>query len=183
MNGPDQLLEATTALFRAPLWRLAPDHRYGLYAVEHPAAAGVMLPAGRGDRWLYAVMSKPGERLAQDLTETAMARSDLGGRIAHIWVPSDEGRASTLDLVGPGLTLFHGSTGQTVAGGDGAQRPCAARQRPSRRVSRRGRAAARGRAVSTSSRARTAVATSARSICARNGSWRESGSSARSACS
>lgn len=108
MNGPDQLLEATTALFRAPLWRLAPDHRYGLYAVEHPAAAGVMLPAGRGDRWLYAVMSKPGERLAQDLTETAMARSDLGGRIAHIWVPSDEGRASTLDLVGPGLTLFTG---------------------------------------------------------------------------
>jgi putative polyketide hydroxylase len=33
---------------------------------------------------------------------------DLGGRIAHIWVPSGAGRVSTLDLLGPGLTLFTG---------------------------------------------------------------------------
>jgi putative polyketide hydroxylase len=33
---------------------------------------------------------------------------DLGGRIPHVWVHSDEGRASTLDLLGPGLTLFTG---------------------------------------------------------------------------
>jgi putative polyketide hydroxylase len=33
---------------------------------------------------------------------------DLGGRIAHVWVRTDEGRASTLDLLGPGLTLFAG---------------------------------------------------------------------------
>jgi putative polyketide hydroxylase len=33
---------------------------------------------------------------------------DLGGRIPHAWVPSDEGRVSTLDLLTPGLTLFTG---------------------------------------------------------------------------
>ena len=31
---------------------------------------------------------------------------DLGGRIPHAWVPAAGGRASTLDLLGPGLTLF-----------------------------------------------------------------------------
>ena len=33
---------------------------------------------------------------------------DLGGRIPHVWVQSDEGRVSTLDLLSPGLTLFTG---------------------------------------------------------------------------
>jgi 2-polyprenyl-6-methoxyphenol hydroxylase-like FAD-dependent oxidoreductase len=33
---------------------------------------------------------------------------DLGGRIPHVWVHSDRGRVSTLDLLGPGLTLFTG---------------------------------------------------------------------------
>jgi putative polyketide hydroxylase len=31
---------------------------------------------------------------------------DLGGRIAHLWVQTEDGRMSTLDLVGDGLTLF-----------------------------------------------------------------------------
>jgi putative polyketide hydroxylase len=31
---------------------------------------------------------------------------DLGGRIAHLWVETERGRVSTLDLVGDGLTLF-----------------------------------------------------------------------------
>jgi hypothetical protein len=33
---------------------------------------------------------------------------DLGGRIAHAWVPTASGRVSTLDLLGPGWTLFTG---------------------------------------------------------------------------
>jgi putative polyketide hydroxylase len=33
---------------------------------------------------------------------------DLGGRIAHVWVHCHQGRVSTLDLLGPGLTLFTG---------------------------------------------------------------------------
>ena len=33
---------------------------------------------------------------------------DLGGRIAHLWVETERGRVSTLDLLGDGLTLFTG---------------------------------------------------------------------------
>jgi putative polyketide hydroxylase len=33
---------------------------------------------------------------------------DLGGRIPHVWVRSEEGRTSTLDLLSTGLTLFTG---------------------------------------------------------------------------
>jgi putative polyketide hydroxylase len=33
---------------------------------------------------------------------------DLGGRIAHLWVETEDGRISTLDLVSDGLTLFIG---------------------------------------------------------------------------
>ena len=35
-------------------------------------------------------------------------RADLGGRIAHAWLPGETGRTSTLDLLGDGLTLFTG---------------------------------------------------------------------------
>ena len=35
-------------------------------------------------------------------------RADLGGRIAHVWMPTAGGRVSTLDLLGDGLTLFTG---------------------------------------------------------------------------
>jgi len=35
-------------------------------------------------------------------------RVDLSGRIDHHWVATGDGRASTLDLIGPGLTLFTG---------------------------------------------------------------------------
>jgi len=220
MHGPDNLQEAVTALFRAPLWKLAGEYRYGLYAITHPEAEGVLLPAGRDDRWLYGAM--PDGQRAQELTAETLARrirlasgdaalrprierigrftfaaqmaerfrsgsaflvgdaahratprggtgmntaihdgydlgwklawvlrgwaapalldsyeaerrpvsehnvarsadpngtaraaeqelhADLGGRIAHTWVPSAGGRVSTLDLLQPGLTLLTG---------------------------------------------------------------------------
>jgi hypothetical protein len=34
--------------------------------------------------------------------------ADLAGRVPHLWLPSGPGRVSTLDLLGPGLTLFTG---------------------------------------------------------------------------
>ena len=33
---------------------------------------------------------------------------DLGDRLPHVWLPSTSDRVSTLDLIGPGLTLFTG---------------------------------------------------------------------------
>ena len=35
-------------------------------------------------------------------------RVDLGGRIGHHWIPTEDGWRSTLDLLGPGLTLLMG---------------------------------------------------------------------------
>jgi putative polyketide hydroxylase len=220
MRGPDGLGHAVTAIFRAPLWRLVGEHRYGIYSVHHPDGAGTFLPAGRGDRWLYGTWVDPQDVAAStperfvrriragagirdldvsiertgafsfaaqladcfragnvflagdaahrvtprggtgmntairgghdlgwklgwvlrgwagpDLLDTYeaerrpiaahnVARSadpdgsvretadelhvDLGGRMPHVWVRCDEGRVSTLDLLGPGLTVFTG---------------------------------------------------------------------------
>jgi putative polyketide hydroxylase len=218
MRGRDGLGHVVTAIFRAPLWQVVGDHRYGIYSVNHPQ--GTFLPAGRGDRWNYGtwvdpqdVEGYPPERFVERIRAGAgigdlevsiertgafsfaaqladrfragnvflagdaahrvtprggtgmntaicgghdlgwklgwvlrgwagpelldtyeaerrpiaahnVARSadsngstrdaadelhvDLGGRIPHIWIPSDEGRVSTLDLLTPGLTLFAG---------------------------------------------------------------------------
>src|ERR687887_190843 len=41
---------------------------------------------------------------------------DLGGRIAHLWGQNENGRMSTLDLVGDGLTVFTGPDTELPAG-------------------------------------------------------------------
>jgi putative polyketide hydroxylase len=219
MRGPDGLGQVVRAVFRAPLWPVVGDRRYGIYSISHPQGAGSFLPAGRGDRWVYGTWVDPRDakgytpqRFVQRIRAGAgvgdlevsiertgtfsfaaqladrfraghvflagdaahrvtprggtgmntaiggghdlgwklgwvlrgwagpelldtyeaerrpiaahnVARSadpngsvretadelhvDLGGRIAHVWVHS-EGRVSTLDLLGPGLTLFTG---------------------------------------------------------------------------
>jgi putative polyketide hydroxylase len=57
MRGRDGLGHAVTAIFRAPLWQVVGDHRYGIYSVNHPQ--GTFLPAGRGDRWCYGTWVDP----------------------------------------------------------------------------------------------------------------------------
>ena len=47
---------------------------------------------------------------------------DLGGRVAHAWLPSPSGRVSTLDLLGPGWTLFTGPA-RARMGRSGHRRP------------------------------------------------------------
>ena len=223
MRGTDELGHAVSAVFRAPLWRVVGEHRYGIYDVTHPDGGGIFLPAGRGDRWGYGTWAEPHEfddytperfvrriragagvrdlevaiertgsfsfaaqladrfragdvfltgdaahrvtprggtgmntaiRSGHDLgwklgwvlrgwagpelldsyeaerrpvAAHNVARSadpdgstretadelhvDLGGRIPHVWVGSGERRVSTLDLLGPGLTLFTGPGG------------------------------------------------------------------------
>jgi putative polyketide hydroxylase len=73
MRGPDRLVDAVSTQFRAPLWELVGDLRYGIYAITHPEAKGLLAPAGRGDRWIYVRMHAPGSRLVER-TEDAVAR-------------------------------------------------------------------------------------------------------------
>ncbi len=55
---------------------------------------------------------------------------DLGGRIQHVWVGPDD--VSTLDLVGPGLTLFTGCDERILGGCRGGAPVAASRSRWSR---------------------------------------------------
>jgi 2-polyprenyl-6-methoxyphenol hydroxylase-like FAD-dependent oxidoreductase len=82
MHGPDHLLDAVSALFHAPLWKLVGEHRYGPVRSRSPQPKAPSV--GRGRRPLAVK------------------------RIAHVWLPSAGGRSSTLDLPGPGLTLLAG---------------------------------------------------------------------------
>ena len=260
MRGPDGLGHAVTALFRAPLWAVLGEHRYGIYSVDDPHGAGTFLPAGRGDRWVYGTWVEPEEVrglhgpsascagsarapgvadldvaiertgaftfaaqladrfragnvfLAGDAAHRVtprggtgmntairgghdlgwklgwvlrgwagpelldsyeaerrpvaahnVARSadpdgsvreaadelhvDLGGRIPHAWVRAGAGRVSTLDLLGPGLTLFTGpdSAAWEARGGrrTAGHRPAAGRDRRPRARPPRARRAAR----------------------------------------
>ena len=63
--------------------------------------------------------------------------ADLGGRIPHLWVPTAAGRVSTLDLLGPGLTLFTGPDARCVGGGGRPRRGAGPRRRPQPRRDRR----------------------------------------------
>jgi putative polyketide hydroxylase len=73
MHGPDRLVDAVSTQFRAPLWELVGDLRYGIYHITHPEAKGLLAPAGRGDRWIYVRMHAPGSSLVER-TEDVLAR-------------------------------------------------------------------------------------------------------------
>ena len=56
MHGSDDVLGAVTALFRAPLWDVVGDRRYGIYATTDPGVEGTFLPWAPGDRWGFGVL-------------------------------------------------------------------------------------------------------------------------------
>jgi putative polyketide hydroxylase len=62
MAGPDDLADYERVEFTAPLWQLAGEHRYGLYVITRPGAAGVLAPRGPGDRWSLARETPVGTR-------------------------------------------------------------------------------------------------------------------------
>ena len=76
MLGPDDLGDYERVEFTAPLWQLAGEHRYGLYVITRPDAAGVLAPRGPGDRWSLTREIPVGSRgLA------ALGQDDLAGLI------------------------------------------------------------------------------------------------------
>ncbi len=55
LDGPDDLHRGVRVEFHAPLWDVLGKHRHLIYAITDPEASGVLLPAGRSDRWIFAV--------------------------------------------------------------------------------------------------------------------------------
>jgi putative polyketide hydroxylase len=86
MQGEEPLFQAVTALFRAPLWDLLGDLRYGLFFVSRPDARGLFLPAGTDDRWLYGSLSARdlGASLDEFTEEEFMRLIRLGAGIPHL---------------------------------------------------------------------------------------------------
>lgn len=57
-SGPGRLSQAVSTLFRAPLSERLRDRRHCYYAITHPDVAGVLVPSGKDDRWVYGVTSE-----------------------------------------------------------------------------------------------------------------------------
>jgi putative polyketide hydroxylase len=72
MDGPDHLDEQLTVLFEAPLAEVAGGRRHGIYLIQHPAAGGVLVPNGAGDRWLYGRRWDPGHERLADYTDARL---------------------------------------------------------------------------------------------------------------
>jgi hypothetical protein len=135
MRGPDHLLGGVTAAFRAPLWDLLGEHRYGIYAVTHPEATGSFLPAGPDDRWLFGRQGDPSRENPSEYTEDRLTRlirlaagvADLEPRIERIDAFSsaaqlaDRFRLDSTFLVGDAAHRVtpRGGTGMNIAIHDG----------------------------------------------------------------
>jgi 2-polyprenyl-6-methoxyphenol hydroxylase-like FAD-dependent oxidoreductase len=74
LEGSDGLVEGVRAEFRAPLWGWLGEHRHGVYGISEPEAAGTLLPAGPGDRWLYGFESPVAQRPEPAEVEQIMRR-------------------------------------------------------------------------------------------------------------
>ena len=54
LHGPDDLGTYVSTLFRAEFDPSVAERRCALHRIEHPTAAGIFLPTGNGNRWVYA---------------------------------------------------------------------------------------------------------------------------------
>jgi len=115
-----------SVLFRADLDRLTDGRRYFLYAVEHPDAAGVLLPAGDG-RWVYGtrrsadVVDLPpftAERWTE-LLRTASGVPGLRPDILSVLPFTMEAEVATAFRSGPGFLVGDAAHRMTPMGGVG----------------------------------------------------------------
>lgn len=53
-RGPTDAMRGAQLELRAPLWDVVGPHRHLIYSVTREDAQGILLPAGQGDRWVYA---------------------------------------------------------------------------------------------------------------------------------
>lgn len=72
MEGPDNLVDHSTVLFRAPLWDVLGDRRHGLYVITQPDAAGIFVPVGADDRWLYGQETAEEQQPLADMSDDVL---------------------------------------------------------------------------------------------------------------
>lgn len=61
LAGPDDMMSGLAVEFRAPLWDVVGDQRFALYSITHPEGAGVLIPAGHGNRWQFGIVLGDGD--------------------------------------------------------------------------------------------------------------------------
>ena len=115
MHGPDETLTGRQVLFRAPIWELLGSVRYLLYWVTTSNAEGLFLPAGRGDRWIYA----PGGDDTADLEHGRLLELIRRGAGVPDLEPQIE-RISTFHAAGQLADRFR--SGNVFLAGDAAHR-------------------------------------------------------------
>jgi 2-polyprenyl-6-methoxyphenol hydroxylase-like FAD-dependent oxidoreductase len=54
-RGESHLESRVGVLFRGPLWPLVGDHRHGIYFIAGGSGDHAFIPAGLGDRWVFAI--------------------------------------------------------------------------------------------------------------------------------
>ena len=86
VRGTEHLREALSVVLRAPLWDVVGAHRYGIYYVDHPTAAGTFLPAGEGDRWLYGFECDPTVERIDDYTSDRLIERIRPPPVAPSWM-------------------------------------------------------------------------------------------------
>lgn len=132
MGGPGALDSVSvSAAFRAPLWDVVGEPRYGLYPIVHPEVSSVFVPSGRGDEWVFGVgadlMRRWDEAEMTRLIRIAAGVPDLQPRIDRITTFSftaeiaDRFAERSAFLVGDAAHRVspRGGTGMNTAIGDG----------------------------------------------------------------
>jgi 2-polyprenyl-6-methoxyphenol hydroxylase-like FAD-dependent oxidoreductase len=74
LEGPGALAEHQSIQFRAPLFEVVGDRRYGINVITHPEAAGTLAPRGPNDRWHYGKLWRPGQARLVDCSSEQHAR-------------------------------------------------------------------------------------------------------------
>ena len=135
MTGPDDAMSGIQAVFRAPLWDVLGEHRHLLYSITDPEGSGTLLPAGRGDRWLFGLQAgwdheQGGEPSADEVRRRIHRASGVDAidvRLERIFAFSsgaqlaDAFRAGDTFLVGDAAHRVtpRGGTGLNIAIADG----------------------------------------------------------------
>ena len=134
-QSTERLVESLSVLFHAPLWDVVGEHRFGIYSINDPSMPGTFLPAGQGDRWLYAFGWDPAVEKITDYTEdrfAALIRSAAGvddlpikvdsfGAYAFVASITDRFREGRVFLAGDAAHQVtpRGGTGMNTAIADG----------------------------------------------------------------